>query len=159
MRSIVLFPLRLLLLILSCLCSTLLQVCNCDAVLWFWATYESAQYCLLARLRTPLGMPAETFTAIESKPLLVYFSSSFLTIFIYNHVMSSRVKPYSFTYYLFLPHLFLNNVILSSCCLLPPAVLRGYAQEVESRDRRHLRDTPSSFSGHMGAGGCGLRKS
>ena len=32
------------------------------------------------------------------------------------------------------------------------AVLRGYAQEVESGDRRHLRDTPSSFSGHMGAG-------
>ena len=31
-------------------------------------------------------------------------------------------------------------------------VLRGYAQEVESRDGRHLRDTPSSFSGHMGAG-------
>ncbi len=40
-------------------------VCNCDAVLWFWATYESAQYCLLARLRTPLGLPAETFGAIE----------------------------------------------------------------------------------------------
>ena len=33
-----------------------------------------------------------------------------------------------------------------------PDVLRGYAQEVESRDGRHLRDTPSSFSGHMGAG-------
>ena len=42
-------------------------VCNCDAVLWFWATYESAQYCLLARLRTPLGLPAETFGAIECK--------------------------------------------------------------------------------------------
>ena len=31
-------------------------------------------------------------------------------------------------------------------------MLRGYAQEVESRDGRHLRDTPSYFSGHMGAG-------
>lgn len=40
-------------------------VCNCDAVLWFWATYESAQYCLLARLRTPLGLPNETFSALE----------------------------------------------------------------------------------------------
>ena len=52
-----------------CCISLTLQVCNCDAVLWFWATYESAQYCLLARLRTPLGVPAETFTAIESKGL------------------------------------------------------------------------------------------
>lgn len=30
------------------------------------------------------------------------------------------------------------------------AVLQGYAGEVESH--RHSRDTPSSFSGHMGAG-------
>lgn len=37
------------------------------------------------------------------------------------------------------------------------AVLRGYAQEVGSRDGRGLRDTPSSFSGHMGAGmSCSL---
>ena len=33
-----------------------------------------------------------------------------------------------------------------------PDVLRGYAQEVESQNGRHSRDTPSSFSGHMGAG-------
>ena len=32
------------------------------------------------------------------------------------------------------------------------AVLRGYAQEVEQQGGRHLRDTPSSFSGHSGAG-------
>lgn len=38
------------------------------------------------------------------------------------------------------------------CLCVSSAVLRGYAQEVESSDRRHLRDTPSSFSGHMGAG-------
>lgn len=97
--------------------NTSIQVCNCDAVLWFWATYESAQYCLLARLKTPLGQPAETFTAIESK--------------------------------------------CTQCCILGQLttitdahtdVLRGYSQEVESRDGRHLRDTPSSFSGHMGAG-------
>lgn len=31
-------------------------------------------------------------------------------------------------------------------------MLQGYAQEVESRDGKHSRDTPSSFSGHMGAG-------
>ena len=42
-------------------------VCNCDALLWFWATYESAQYCLLARLKTPLGSPNDTFRALESE--------------------------------------------------------------------------------------------
>lgn len=32
-------------------------------------------------------------------------------------------------------------------------MLQGYAAEVESpRDGKHPRDTPSSFSGHMGAG-------
>ncbi len=39
-----------------------------------------------------------------------------------------------------------------SCVIFAVAVLRGYAQEVGSRDGRGLRDTPSSFSGHMGAG-------
>lgn len=32
------------------------------------------------------------------------------------------------------------------------AVLQGYAAEVESHDSKHSRDTPSAFSGHMGAG-------
>lgn len=31
-------------------------------------------------------------------------------------------------------------------------VLRGYAQEVESRGGKNGRDTPSSFTGHSGAG-------
>ena len=43
-------------------------------------------------------------------------------------------------------------ICVSLFFLLHVDVLRGYAQEVESRDGRHLRDTPSSFSGHMGAG-------
>lgn len=34
-------------------------------MLWFWATWESAQYCVLNRLRTPLGKPQDTFTSIE----------------------------------------------------------------------------------------------
>ena len=73
-------------------------VCNCDTMLWFWATYEAAQYCLLTRLRTPLGQPADTFMAIEN-------------------------------------------------------VLRAYTQEVDSQNGGRLqRDTPSSFSGHMGTG-------
>lgn len=38
---------------------------NNEAMLWFWATWESAQYCVLNRLRTPLGKPQETFTSIE----------------------------------------------------------------------------------------------
>ena len=84
-------------------------------MLWFWATYESAQYCLLSRLRTPLGGPGETFQNIESKP----------------HPFTAAA----------------NHVIL---CI---DVIHGYAQEVEgSHDARHHRDTPSSFSGLMGAG-------
>ncbi|OWF37806.1 serine/threonine-protein kinase SMG1-like [Mizuhopecten yessoensis] len=36
-----------------------------EGMLWFWATWEAAQYCILNRLRTPLGKPQETFTSIE----------------------------------------------------------------------------------------------
>ena len=52
-------------------------VCNCDALLWFWATYESAQYCLLARLKTPLGSPNDTFRALESKTYMYWLSFYF----------------------------------------------------------------------------------
>eukprot|EP00795_Rhopilema_esculentum_P008911 gene8911-16536_t len=39
---------------------------NCSGeLLWFWATWEAAQFCLLARLKTPLGKAMETFNAIE----------------------------------------------------------------------------------------------
>ncbi|XP_070580922.1 serine/threonine-protein kinase SMG1-like [Ptychodera flava] len=37
-----------------------------DSLLWFWATSESAMFCVLAKLRTPLGKPQETFQNIES---------------------------------------------------------------------------------------------
>ena len=74
------------------------QVCNCDAVLWFWATYESAQYCLLARLRTPLGMPAETFTAIESKAaaelcIIIIYTCMLLSLFpvLYMYIFAKLV--------------------------------------------------------------------
>ncbi|XP_072167614.1 serine/threonine-protein kinase SMG1-like [Diadema setosum] len=36
------------------------------AVQWFWATWEAANFCVLSKLRTPLGKPQETFTAIRS---------------------------------------------------------------------------------------------
>ncbi|XP_038064648.1 serine/threonine-protein kinase SMG1-like [Patiria miniata] len=36
------------------------------ALQWFWASWEAAQYCVLAKLRTPLGKPQETFRAIEA---------------------------------------------------------------------------------------------
>ncbi|GFO31315.1 serine/threonine-protein kinase smg1, partial [Plakobranchus ocellatus] len=39
---------------------------NNDSLLWFWATWECAQFAILARLRTPLGKAPETFVAIES---------------------------------------------------------------------------------------------
>ena len=36
-----------------------------EALLWFWATWEAAQFCVLAKLRTPLGKPQDTFMTIE----------------------------------------------------------------------------------------------
>jgi len=35
-------------------------------LLWFWALWEAAQFCILSRLRTPLGKPQETLAAIEA---------------------------------------------------------------------------------------------
>lgn len=35
-------------------------------MLWFWAMWEAAQFCVLSRLRTPLGKPQDTFAAIEA---------------------------------------------------------------------------------------------
>ncbi|XP_059145931.1 serine/threonine-protein kinase SMG1-like [Physella acuta] len=36
-----------------------------ESLLWFWATWECAQFAILSRLRTPLGKAPETFMAIE----------------------------------------------------------------------------------------------
>ncbi|KAL4241086.1 Serine/threonine-protein kinase smg1 [Mactra antiquata] len=36
------------------------------SVQWFWATWEAAQFCILTRLKTPLGKPQDTFTSIEA---------------------------------------------------------------------------------------------
>ncbi|XP_077980517.1 serine/threonine-protein kinase SMG1-like [Glandiceps talaboti] len=36
-----------------------------DNLKWFWATCECAMFCVLAKLRTPLGKPQETFQNIE----------------------------------------------------------------------------------------------
>ena len=41
-------------------------------MLWFWATWEAAQFCILSRLRTPLGRAQETFQAIEGNSSLSY---------------------------------------------------------------------------------------
>ncbi|CAL1541344.1 unnamed protein product [Lymnaea stagnalis] len=38
---------------------------NNESLLWFWATWECAQFAILSRLRTPLGKAPETFMAIE----------------------------------------------------------------------------------------------
>ena len=39
---------------------------NNASLLWFWATWEAAQFCTLAKLRTPLGKPQDTFMSIEA---------------------------------------------------------------------------------------------
>ncbi|GIY22261.1 hypothetical protein CDAR_374792 [Caerostris darwini] len=36
-----------------------------SSVLWFWGVWEVAQFCVVSKLRTPLGKPQETFMAIE----------------------------------------------------------------------------------------------
>ncbi|RKO86478.1 hypothetical protein BDK51DRAFT_31709, partial [Blyttiomyces helicus] len=36
-----------------------------EDLLMFWALWETARYCVLTRLRTPLGAPIQTFEAIE----------------------------------------------------------------------------------------------
>ena len=37
-----------------------------SALLWFWATWECAQFCTLAKLRTPLGKAQDTFMSLEA---------------------------------------------------------------------------------------------
>ncbi|CAF0784356.1 unnamed protein product [Brachionus calyciflorus] len=39
---------------------------NHDGILWFWALWECAQFCVQSRLKTPLGKAQDTFVAIES---------------------------------------------------------------------------------------------
>ncbi|KAJ3170439.1 Serine/threonine-protein kinase smg1 [Geranomyces variabilis] len=39
---------------------------RCGSFLEYWALWESARYCILSRLRTPLGAPLQTFEAIEA---------------------------------------------------------------------------------------------
>ncbi|KAK3583612.1 hypothetical protein CHS0354_039435 [Potamilus streckersoni] len=42
------------------------HLCSNSTLQWFWATWEAAQFCVLSKLRTPLGKPQETFTSIEA---------------------------------------------------------------------------------------------
>lgn len=38
--------------------------------LWYWSVWETAQFCLNNRLKTPLGKPQETFLTIEGLILI-----------------------------------------------------------------------------------------
>jgi len=46
-------------------CCVFVQIDGNDRLLWFWALWEAAQFCVLSRLRTPLGKPQDTFAAFE----------------------------------------------------------------------------------------------
>ena len=35
--------------------------------IWFWAIWETAQFCVMNKLKTSLGKPQETFLALEGK--------------------------------------------------------------------------------------------
>ncbi|CAF4656439.1 unnamed protein product, partial [Rotaria sp. Silwood2] len=41
-----------------------------DALLWFWAIWECAQFCLMNKLKIPLGKPQETFLALEGESII-----------------------------------------------------------------------------------------
>ena len=51
--------------IVSILC---IKVGCSEELLWFWASWEAAEFCVLARLKTPLGKAMETFHVIEGGP-------------------------------------------------------------------------------------------
>jgi hypothetical protein len=46
-------------------CLYYIQFNNSQSALWFWSTWETAQFCILSKLRTSLGRAQETFQAIE----------------------------------------------------------------------------------------------
>ena len=39
---------------------------NDEGLLWFWAIWECAQFCVQSKLKTPLGKAQETFVSIEN---------------------------------------------------------------------------------------------
>lgn len=39
------------------------------SLLWFWALWECAQFCVQSKLKTPLGKAQDTFVAIESNKI------------------------------------------------------------------------------------------
>ena len=45
---------------------TCLKIDRNERLQWFWSTWEASQFCVLSRLRTPLGKPQDTFSTIES---------------------------------------------------------------------------------------------
>jgi serine/threonine-protein kinase SMG1 len=48
---------------------------NDDGLLWFWAIWECAQFCVQSKLKTPLGKAQDTFVSIESS-IKSYFNYS-----------------------------------------------------------------------------------
>ncbi|KAI6650009.1 Serine/threonine-protein kinase SMG1-like [Oopsacas minuta] len=111
---------------------------NCDALLWYWAVFQCAHYCVHNKLQTFLGDPNKTFLTIESV-LRNYLSDFELTTasevkaenaFVYSGSNSSGLGPRHYTIYLrgilllqFLEHLeklvhnsYFGSIILSSTC-------------------------------------------
>ena len=48
---------------------------NHEGLLWFWALWECAQFCVQAKLKTPLGKAQDTFVSIENA-IKSYFSQT-----------------------------------------------------------------------------------
>ncbi len=49
---------------------------NQEGLLWFWALWECAQFCVQSKLKTPLGKASDTFLAIEGVLKFIYNSDS-----------------------------------------------------------------------------------
>ncbi len=45
-----------------------------ENLLWFWALWECAQFCIFSKLKTPLGKALDTFVAIEQSIKNFYFN-------------------------------------------------------------------------------------
>ena len=46
---------------------------NHEGLLWYWALWECAQFCVESKLRTPLGKALDTFVAIEGLFKIINF--------------------------------------------------------------------------------------
>lgn len=60
---------------------------NNTGILWFWALWECAQFCVQSKLKTPLGKAQDTFVAIEC-----IYIRNFVFIFSKARLFSGKLR-------------------------------------------------------------------